>query len=377
MSTVGTGAFLAGITWLCASRALDGHLSVGQAIAAIGLAQFVIGPINRIGYGLTEAAAVKASAARVADVRAASFAIESGRRPPRSDVDPDHDHDRDPDLEIAGLRAGTLDGLDLVVDAGETGRRSSALPRATPRHSSTASHASEGSIQALRPWVGSRPRRSVPDAWRRLVLVSSGESELFETSLERTVADTASSRLAVDDAFAGNDRRRGGGDARGRAGGDARGARAIPVGRAASAGALARALAADAARARARRADDGHRRRHRGRHRGRHPATPGRAHDAARHHQPDAAGRSPTGSCWSWPAGGWPRRPTPNCWPRDARVPAADRRMSESATMLPDRVAEIGVADDARPRPPAPHAAAGRARRYGCSAGRRRWWRRP
>ncbi|MFE7338087.1 ABC transporter transmembrane domain-containing protein [Streptomyces griseus] len=65
-----SGAFLAGIALLAAWHALEGRLSVGEFVAAIGLAQVVAGPMRTLGFFGASLASKRGSARRLAELLA-------------------------------------------------------------------------------------------------------------------------------------------------------------------------------------------------------------------------------------------------------------------------------------------------------------------
>lgn len=73
-----TGVFLVVVAWVGGRLALDGTISVGELVAAVGLAQFLIGPLERLtGVGPLLAGA-RGSAGRVADLLGAPPAVRAG-----------------------------------------------------------------------------------------------------------------------------------------------------------------------------------------------------------------------------------------------------------------------------------------------------------
>jgi putative ABC transport system ATP-binding protein len=108
-----SGAFLVLVAWVGGRLALAGEITVGELVAAVGLAQFLIGPLqNAVGVGAL-VAGVRAASARIVAVTSAAPAVVD---PPP----PGHDA-RAPDghLRLAGVRYGALSGVDLDVAAGE------------------------------------------------------------------------------------------------------------------------------------------------------------------------------------------------------------------------------------------------------------------
>jgi putative ABC transport system ATP-binding protein len=100
----------AGIAIAAGWLALDGALSVGQFVTVIGLAQFLVEPLAQLTVVPSWVAEARASANRVALVLSAPPLVPAGHcgldAPPHG-------------LDIADLRYGSLDGLDLSVPPGE------------------------------------------------------------------------------------------------------------------------------------------------------------------------------------------------------------------------------------------------------------------
>jgi len=72
------GLFLALVAFVGARLAVDGHISIGQLVAAVGMAQFLVGPLERLAYANGMLARARASAARVDAVLAAAPAVAGG-----------------------------------------------------------------------------------------------------------------------------------------------------------------------------------------------------------------------------------------------------------------------------------------------------------
>lgn len=104
------GLFLALIALVGGRLAADGAITIGGLVAAVGLAQFLVGPLQIFGYVNGRLAQARASAARITEVLAAPPAVAAGRRP-LPDVGGA--------LRLRGLRHGPLDGVDLDVRPGE------------------------------------------------------------------------------------------------------------------------------------------------------------------------------------------------------------------------------------------------------------------
>jgi putative ABC transport system ATP-binding protein len=106
------GVFLAVIALVGGRLAAEGAISVGGLVSAVGLAQFLGGPLQTFGWVNGRLAQGRASAARIAEVLSAPPAVRDGDRslpPSVTGV-----------VRLRGLGHGPLDGLDLDVDDGET-----------------------------------------------------------------------------------------------------------------------------------------------------------------------------------------------------------------------------------------------------------------
>ncbi|GAA0517022.1 ABC transporter ATP-binding protein [Saccharopolyspora thermophila] len=105
-----TGLFLALVALVGAELAAAGSISVGELVAAVGLAQFLLTPFQIFAWGNGELAQARASARRVAEVLAAPPAVASGSGRPREVAGR---------LSLRGITHGSLRGLDLEVAPGE------------------------------------------------------------------------------------------------------------------------------------------------------------------------------------------------------------------------------------------------------------------
>jgi putative ABC transport system ATP-binding protein len=108
--TVLNGAFLALVALCGAWLATRDELTIGQLVAAVGLAQFLLGPLSVFAWVRGEIAQGRASAARVAAVLEAPPPVAAGTGVP--------DGVRG-DLRLTGLEHAGLRGLDLHVAPGE------------------------------------------------------------------------------------------------------------------------------------------------------------------------------------------------------------------------------------------------------------------
>ena len=97
-----TGLFLVVVAWVGGRLALDGAIGVGELVSGVGLAQFLIGPLERLTEVGPMLAGARGSARRVAELLAAPPTVRggSGALPP------------DPP---GALRAGPVDAADAAA----------------------------------------------------------------------------------------------------------------------------------------------------------------------------------------------------------------------------------------------------------------------
>ena len=225
------GAFLVVVAWIGGHQALDGEITVGELVAAIGLTQFLLGPLGRLAL----------TGEVIAQARSASDRIGAALEAPPAVTGGSGELTAEPAgaLSVRDLGHGSLAGFDLDVAPGEI----LGVAAVTPADAA-----------AL---VACLDRTATPDAGavsidgldhhgldlvhaRRAVTVAHHDAPLFEDTLTAEVASTAASpdhaEGAIDAAQAA----------------EVTGARAIgEAGRGLSGGqrqrvALARALATDA-----------------------------------------------------------------------------------------------------------------------------------
>ena len=105
------GGFLVVVAWIGGRQALDGDITIGELIAALGLTQFLLGPLGRL--------------ALTGEVLAqARVGLRAHRRRPRRTARGHRRRRRDRrrpagGLTVRDLRHGSLAGLDLDIAAGE------------------------------------------------------------------------------------------------------------------------------------------------------------------------------------------------------------------------------------------------------------------
>ncbi|MFD3991271.1 ABC transporter ATP-binding protein [Streptomyces sp. NPDC058548] len=188
-----TGVFIAVIAVVGAYLAMDGSISVGDLVAAVGLAQFLLGPFQLLGYVNAELAQGRASAKRIAEVLASPEAVGTGHDVP-ADGAAGH-------VALRGVKLGALQGVDLELPAGSlTGivARDAAAANDLLVCLAREADPSEGAVE-----LDGAPLTSLdPDALRRVVLVAHHDADLFEsTLLDNVRAGAAGDTSAVERAL--------------------------------------------------------------------------------------------------------------------------------------------------------------------------------
>ncbi|MFE7384309.1 ABC transporter ATP-binding protein [Streptomyces zhihengii] len=169
-----TGLFIAAIGLVGAHLAMRGSISVGELVAAVGLAQFLLGPFQLLTYVSGEFAQGRASADRIAEVLSAPPAVGAGAAMPAGPVAGR--------LTLRGVVHGTLRGVDLDTAPGE-------LLGVVARDPAAAADLLRCLGRELDPDAGEisvdgQPLTALdPDAVRRAVLVAHHDADLFESSL--------------------------------------------------------------------------------------------------------------------------------------------------------------------------------------------------
>ncbi len=275
-----TGAFLVLVALVAARLAVSGDITIGELIAAIGLTQFLIGPLGRVSYVGGELARARASAERVAAVLALPPAVSGGTRAPASPARGE--------LRLTGVTHDALRGLTAELPAGAfvgvvaaDPESAHALLQCLARDADPAS----GEIQL----DGMALTELDPVQLHRAVLVAPHDADLFEQTLAENVAAAARRARGPRPRARCRGRRRGGRGAARRAADTACRARQLAVGRAAPARRACPRAGGRSDRARAARADHRRRRRHGGEDRDRPARDPPRPQHARPDEQPGAA----------------------------------------------------------------------------------------
>jgi putative ABC transport system ATP-binding protein len=189
-----TGIFIAVIGLVGAHLAMRRAISVGDLVAAVGLAQYLLGPFQLLTYVNGEFAQSRASAGRVAEVLASRPAVTAGTTA--------LPHPVAGRLRLRGVTHGALRGIDLDIAAGSlvgvvakdpaaAGDLLLCLGRETDPD--------EGVIE-----LDGVPLTELdPDSARRAILVAHHDADLFESSLLDNVrAATAGDGADIEPALA-------------------------------------------------------------------------------------------------------------------------------------------------------------------------------
>ncbi|MGW0672934.1 ABC transporter ATP-binding protein [Streptomyces sp. NPDC002746] len=169
-----TGVFIAVIGIVGAYLAMRGSISIGDLVAAVGLAQFLLGPFQLLTYVNAEFAQGRASARRIAEVLDSPAAVEGGET-----TVPD---DAAGQLRLSGVRLGSLRGIDLDIRPGELIGVVTDDPAAAADLLLCLARERDPA-DGLIELDGVPLTELAPDALRRTVLVAHHDADLFETSL--------------------------------------------------------------------------------------------------------------------------------------------------------------------------------------------------
>jgi putative ABC transport system ATP-binding protein len=184
------GVALAAVALVGGRLAVAGDISIGQLIAAVGVTQFLVGPLTRLAWVGSLFARSRASAGRLAEALAAPPAVPA----------PDAPADRLPSgaagLSVRGLSHGPLDGLDLEIPGGGL----HGLVVADPAEATALLDCLGG--EALPRGgtiaVGGVPLRSLdPAAARRTLVVSPHDAALLSDTVPANVAAVADGDTAA------------------------------------------------------------------------------------------------------------------------------------------------------------------------------------
>ncbi|RBM20793.1 multidrug ABC transporter ATP-binding protein [Streptomyces sp. PT12] len=180
LTTALTGVFIAVVALIGGRLGVQGDISLGELVSAVGLALFLLGPLAGLAWINAELAQGRASAARVAAVLAAPPAIPDGDAPAGA---PPTGHV----LRLRGAAGAGLRQLDLETTPGEVlgvaltdPGRAAELLRWLGREADPPSGAAELDGVPL--------TRLDPAALRATVLVAAHDADLFGGTVEANVA---------------------------------------------------------------------------------------------------------------------------------------------------------------------------------------------
>ncbi|WP_238412864.1 ABC transporter ATP-binding protein [Saccharothrix deserti] len=191
-----TGVFLAIVALVGGHLAASGSISVGDLVAAVGLAQFLLWPLSIFSWVNGLLAQGRASAARVAEVLAAPPAVPPGSSPLPPPVSGR--------VELVDVVSGSLRGVSLTASPGE-------LLGVVARDPADAVSLLAVLAREVDPAAGSVTLDGLPlstvesEALRSAVLVAAHDADLFEGSVRENVAaggariDEAMDAARVDD----------------------------------------------------------------------------------------------------------------------------------------------------------------------------------
>ncbi|MGH3693990.1 MAG: ABC transporter ATP-binding protein [Pseudonocardiaceae bacterium] len=177
-----TSAFLALVALVGGRLATQGQISVGELVAAVGLTQYLIGPLTGIATAVALLAQCRASAGRVATLLAAPPAVTggSGTLPNRATGA----------LRLSGLSYGALRDVNLDIAPGELVGVVAAEPALAVALLDCLAREADpqaGKIELDGMALGDLDL----DAARAALLVAAHDTDLFEDTLVANIATTA------------------------------------------------------------------------------------------------------------------------------------------------------------------------------------------
>ncbi|MFI9382625.1 ABC transporter ATP-binding protein [Kutzneria sp. NPDC052558] len=175
-----TGIFIAVVALVGGNLAAAGQISVGDLVAAVGLAQYLITPFSIFSWVNGELAQGRASAGRIADVLNAPPAVEAGAAalptPPAGHV------------RVDGLSRGALRGVEFEARPGELVGVVATDAAAATDLLDCLGRAADPSAGAV--FVDSIDLSTVdPSRVREVVLVAAHDADLFAGTIVENVGD--------------------------------------------------------------------------------------------------------------------------------------------------------------------------------------------
>ncbi|MFC1403591.1 MULTISPECIES: ABC transporter ATP-binding protein [Streptacidiphilus] len=194
-----TGVFIAVIALVGGRLAAEGSISLGQLVSAVGLAMFLLGPLETLTWVNADLAQGRASARRIAEVLSAAPEITTAQPlPPATPVRGG--------LRLRGVGHGSLRGLDLDIAPGELLGVAVADPADATALIQCLARRQDPGTGAVE--LDGIPLTALdPAELRSLVLVAEHDADLFAGTLHDNVAAAAdpSTDLAPITAAAGAD----------------------------------------------------------------------------------------------------------------------------------------------------------------------------
>ncbi|MEU6341015.1 ABC transporter ATP-binding protein [Streptomyces sp. NPDC046977] len=183
-----TGVFIAVVALIGGRLALAGDITLGQFVSAVGLALFLLGPLEVFAWVNAEFAQGRASAARVAAVLAAEPAVPSG---PAELPDPVRGA-----LRLRGVGLGALRGADLDVRPGELLGVASTDPAAAQALLDCLGRTADPETGVVE--LDGTPLTDLdPALLRTAVLVAAHDADLFEGTLADNLGGTGDTDRAL------------------------------------------------------------------------------------------------------------------------------------------------------------------------------------
>ncbi|SEO76526.1 ABC transporter ATP-binding protein [Amycolatopsis saalfeldensis] len=180
-----TGIFIALVALVGGNLAADGEITVGDLVAAVGLAQFLQAPFSIFAMVNGQLAQGRASAARVAAVLNAPLAVPGGDAALPSPAGGR--------VELSGVTHGKLRGLDLAVPPGQLLGVVTTDPATATDLLDCLGRFTDPAAGTVR--VDATDLSTVdPDRVREVVLVAAHDADLFEGTLEENVRAGATGR---------------------------------------------------------------------------------------------------------------------------------------------------------------------------------------
>ncbi|MFK0251901.1 ABC transporter ATP-binding protein [Amycolatopsis azurea] len=183
-----TGVFIAIVALVGGNLASSGSISVGDLVAAVGLAQFLLTPFLIFSWVNGQLAQGRASASRVADLLTTPAAVEPG--------DGELPSPSTGNVRLTEVSYGSLRGVDLAIPAGQLIGVVAADPAAATDLLDCLGRAGDPTAGTVR--VDGVDLSTVdPDRVREVVLIAAHDADLFEGTLAENVGTDPDEALAA------------------------------------------------------------------------------------------------------------------------------------------------------------------------------------